>query len=208
MAEETNNSENVVNAQNNQQSVPNVAQKLESQFMSGNLSSISYMGQAEPYYGSDKQKNVYESLESEDKEFKSYIEKIYGSYDAFTKEKDLKFNNVEYDPMYDYVVDVSIISDNNTIYTSTHISSSETIVELLTGVCSFFYLKINGSSGKSVGTLNANFIPESQYENRQNFFSPLKGDRVVLWDIHKKTWNSFYMSRLIKFVRDETMDLE
>ncbi len=42
MAEETNNSENVVNVQNTQQSVPDVAQKLESQFMSENLSSISY----------------------------------------------------------------------------------------------------------------------------------------------------------------------
>ena len=59
-----------------------------------------------------------------------------------------------------------------------------------------------------MGSLNMTYLPDDEYYTRRNFFSPLPGDRIVLWDISKQKWNSFYMSRLIKFIRDEKSDLQ
>ena len=183
-----------------------ILQNLDNQFIDSNLSSISYQGTRENYLGSEKQKNIVKSLFSSDAEFKDYIEDLYGSFDEYEKTK-ISFSS-EFDPASDYTVDVSIISSDQTLYSSDHISPGEVIVELLNGVCTFFYIKVNGSSGKSTGSLNSKFLPASEYSTRKKFFIPLPSDRIVLWDVEKQQWNSFYMSRLIKFIRDETSDLQ
>jgi hypothetical protein len=81
-------------------------------------------------------------------------------------------------------------------------------MEALSGVCTVIFMKVDGSVGRITGTLDKAAMPTSQYENRSKFFSPLKGDRIVVWDINKQDWRSFYMERVIKFVRDDTIDLE
>lgn len=209
MAEEINNTSQLQNLSDVNLQIPqNILKQLESQFLLDNLSSISYKGALEDYYGSEKQKLVYENLKQNDQDFKKYIESEYGSYESFSTQKNIQLSNQQYDPFTDYNVDVNIISADGTIYTASHISSKEVIVELLTGICTFYYIKVNGGSGKSVGSLNAEFIPDIQYENRGYFFRALSGDRVGLWDINKQKWNSFYMSRLIKFIRDEKSSIE
>ena len=183
-----------------------IEQKLDSQFVSENLSSISYKGVQEKYFGSEKQEEIYDYSLIKDSEFKSYIEEKYGSYETYKQEFIKKSDT--FNPFTDYEVEVSIIDKNNIIYSTDNISSNEVIAQLLTGICTFYYLKINGTSGKSAGSLKAEYIPDSQVDYRVNFFSPMKGDRIVLWDVYKQKWNSFYMSRLIKMVRDETSDLQ
>lgn len=185
----------------------NISNNLDAQFISSNLSSLSYQGAPIKYSGSEKQKQLYESVLSEDAQFKTYIEKTYGTYDAYKKKKNVSFSS-EFDPSTDYIVDVSVIGEDRSVYSSDHISADEVVIELLTGVCTFYYVKVNGASGKSMGSLNMTYLPDDQYYTRRNFFSPLPGDRIVLWDISKQKWNSFYMSRLIKFIRDEKSDLQ
>jgi hypothetical protein len=36
----------------------------------------------------------------------------------------------------------------------------------------------------------------------------MAGDRIGVWDLNEQAWKSFYMSTVIKFVRDDTTDLE
>jgi hypothetical protein len=36
----------------------------------------------------------------------------------------------------------------------------------------------------------------------------MRGDRILIWDLNENGWKSFYMERVIKFVRDDTIGLE
>jgi hypothetical protein len=67
---------------------------------------------------------------------------------------------------------------------------------------------VNGSVGRITGTLEKKSIPTKQYRVRSQLFSPQKGDRIIMWDINKQDWRSFYMERVIKFIRDDTIGLE
>ncbi len=187
-----------------------ISNKLDKEFTSDNLSSISYKGTPaqESYLGSKKQEEDYEKVSEEDDEFKSFIKKQYGSFERFKSESGISRKSSVFDPVTDYTVDVTIITSEKDIYTSDHISSSEVLLESLSGLCTFFYIKIDGTSGRTTGTLSSKFIPDSEIDNRSNFFRPLRGNRIVVWDTNKQRWNSFYMSRLIKFVRDETSGLQ
>ena len=81
-------------------------------------------------------------------------------------------------------------------------------MEALSGVCTVVFMKVDGSVGRITGTLDRAAMPTSEYQTRMNFFSPLANDRVVMWDINKQGWRSFYMDKVIKFVRDDTIALE
>jgi len=58
------------------------------------------------------------------------------------------------------------------------------------------------------GTLQGSLIPNRQNDTRRYAFSPMRGDRILIWDLNENGWKSFYMERVIKFVRDDTIGLE
>lgn len=159
------------------------------------------------YWGSEYQKQQYERLKSMDPAFQAYILKTFGSYDLFEKLNGFGDSNNIYDPTTDYKMDVTVITKER-FYKTDHISTYEVIGEALTGLCSIDYLKVNGSASKITGTLYKKFINPANIEERVNFFRPLPGNRVVVWDVIKQGWSSFYMNRAIRFVRDDTTGLE
>jgi hypothetical protein len=104
-------------------------------------------------------------------------------------------------------MDVTVIT-KDAYYKTDHISASEVIMESMSGICSYNFIKKDGTTSKVNGTLDIKYLPSKELQTRTNFFSPLAGDRIVVWDIAKQHWASFYMSKMFKFVRDDTTDLE
>lgn len=189
-----------------------IEDELDKQFTSESVSYQEYKGVIEKYSGSDEQIDGYSNIFFKDSQFKKYIIEKYGSIENYTIQKNLKLKSSVFNPLHDYVVDVTIITEENKFYKADHISVDEILLEALSGICTFYYTKVDNTSGKSTGTLDSDYIPDNQQENRSMMFSPLisriRGPRVIIWDINKQRWNSFYMKNLIKFVRDETIDVE
>ena len=160
------------------------------------------------YRGSDLQKETYASLENDDLAYKQFITRTYGSYENYLAQNKINQDINVFDPLTDYIMDVTVIT-KDAAYKTDHISTQEVIMENLTGLCTvYFTKKSNGGSRRLTCTLQQNGIPTSQLNTRQNFFSPQKGDRVVVWDINAQGWKSFYMSSVIKFIRDDTTGSE
>jgi hypothetical protein len=166
------------------------------------------LGEKQKYSGSDEQLTTYENLESNDPQYARYIIRTYGSYANFLFVNQLKRNPYEtFDPRYDFLTDVTVITKEK-FYKTNHISAQETILEALSGICTVDFLRKNGSADKILGTLNKSAINSNKASERYNFFSPLPGNRIVLWNLIKKDWSSFYMNGLIRFVRDDTIGIE
>lgn len=190
----------------------NYQKSFEDQFLSDSFSYESYQGAPTEYQGSKAQQETYRNLllkksKLKDNEYRNYILAKYGTLQKYFRDEKVSLKGAEYNPETDYVLDVTIITKDEYLKTD-HISPDEVIMESLSGVCTFHYVKVNNSTGKTTGTLSSEYIPAENQKWRSTFFSPLANDRVVVWDIVKQKWNSFYMSRLIKFVRDDTSDLE
>jgi hypothetical protein len=180
---------------------------FDEQFISDSISYESYRGASKPYSGSEYQMKTYDSLLKDDQNYKQFITRAYGSYENYKLMNKAFTKGSVFDPTVDYMMDVTVITDD-TYYKSDHISASEVIMESLSGICSFNFIKKDGSPAKVNGTIDQRFVPPVESQTRNNFFSPLPGDRIVVWDINKQHWASFYMSRLFKFVRDDTTDIE
>ena len=178
---------------------PNFEQQMEEEGFSKSF--------AGDYIGTEFQEQTYKRMRENDKIYFQYINQVYGSYENFLSQHKIGQASTIYDPSMDYIMDVTIVTENDS-YKSDHISTQEVIMEALSGVCTVVFMKIDGSVGRLTGTLDKTAIPQSQHQTRLNFFSPLENDRVVMWDINKQGWRSFYMDRVIKFVRDDTIDLE
>ena len=162
----------------------------------------------EPYHGSSLQQQTYEDLQKEDIEYQKFIVRTYGSYENFTTIKHINTEADVFDPSSDYIIETSVITNEKELKTD-HISSDEVLLEMLSGVCTVFFIKkTTGSSRKLTCTLQEKYIPSTQKKARQNFFSPMAGDRLGVWDLNQRAWKSFYMSNVFKFVRDDTTDLE
>jgi hypothetical protein len=161
-----------------------------------------------PYHGSSVRQQTYEDLQKEDLEYQKFIIRTYGSYDNFSTIKNINTESDVFDPGSDYIIETTVITDEKELKTD-HISSDEILLEMLSGVCTVFFIKkTTGSSRKLTCTLQEKYIPSTQKKARQNFFSPMAGDRIGVWDLNQRTWKSFYMSNVFKFVRDDTTDLE
>lgn len=159
------------------------------------------------YTGSSLQKETYERLQRNDRFYQRFITENYGSYENYLVQTRVGQASSSFDPTIDFVMDVTVITKEHA-YKSDHISSQEVIMEALSGVCSIIFMKVNGSVGKIVGSLESQYIAPTELQNRFKFFSPLARNRIVMWDINKQGWRSFYMENVIKFVRDDTTDLE
>jgi len=161
-----------------------------------------------PYRGSSVKEQVYKNIEKNDAEYYKFIVKNYGSYENFLSEKHINDEASVFDPDSDYIIDTTIITKDSELKTD-HVSSDEVLTEILSGICTVFFIKrTNGASRKLTCTLQSKYIPSTQKGIRQNFFSPMAGNRIGVWDLNEQAWKSFYMSTVIKFVRDDTTDLE
>jgi hypothetical protein len=159
------------------------------------------------YSGSRFQSETYKTLENRDEAYKNYIAEKYGSYENFLKLQKIDEYDSVYDPGEDYLIDVRIITADS-YYQTDHISAQQVIMEGLTGVCTIVFMKIDGSVGKITGTLEKQAIPSKEHRVRSQVFTPQRGDRIIMWDLVKQGWRSFYMDRVIRFVRDDTSGLE
>lgn len=166
------------------------------------------LGEKQKYNGSDEQIQTYENLEKTDPTYARYIASNYGSYQNFLFVNQIQRNyDSVFDPRYDIKTDVTVYTKEKS-YKSDHISPNEIIMEGLSGICTIDYLKKNGNSDRFIGTLNKDIIDSNKSVERVQFFSPLEGNRIVMWNLIKKDWSSFFVGGLIRFVRDDTIGIE
>lgn len=171
----------------------------------------SYLGQKQKYEGSTHKTLKYDNLKDKDPIFAQQMARIYGSYQLFLKalEDQSKQRNL-INPSNDKKLDVTVITQD-VYYKSDHISAQEIIMEALNGICTVDYLDIKGNAQRLNGTLKKRYILGSQVAERYNFFNPLPGkfgEKIVLWNVNKQKWSSFYLNFAIRFVKDDTTDLE
>lgn len=159
------------------------------------------------YRRSYLQKQTYDNLQRDDLLYQKFITQTYGSYDNFLQQTRIAQDISVYDPTMDYILDVTVITDD-TFFKTDHISSQEIIMENLSGICSVWFTKKDGSSKRLNCTLDRKYLPTKEYNTRVNFFSPMPGDRIGVWDLNEQKWKSFYMGKVFKFVRDDTSGLE
>jgi hypothetical protein len=178
-------------------------------FLNSDLNDTSYFESKpkEDYYLSDYRIQKYKNLTKNDEFFGEYIKSTYGSEENFFQFNPSLLNSKTYDPSTDFLVEVSIVT-KDVNYKAGFISTTELILENINGVTTIEYFKVNGLAAKIVGTLNTNLIPSAQASTRKNAFTYLNSNRVLIWDLQKQGWSSFYMNRLIRFVKDDTSGVE
>lgn len=159
------------------------------------------------YRVSELQKKTYKTTVDEDDDYTSFILKQYGSYENFLKERQILQDIHVFDPDVDYTLDATIIK-KDAAYKTDHMSAQETLLETLSGICTVWFIKGNGSTRRLTCTLKSSQIPNAEHDNRRNFFRPMKYDRIGVWDLNEQKWKSFYMGRVFKFVRDDSTSAE
>ena len=107
------------------------------------------------YREGDIQTSEYQSVNDEDEEFTNFIIKKYGSFDEYLKQKRITKTARIFDPLSDFIIDVSIVKPD-VVYKTDHISSYEVIMENLTGVCSVWFLFVCFEPLSSLGLTKAN----------------------------------------------------
>ena len=171
----------------------------------------SYQGIKQKYEGSELQIKKYEDLKNTDPLFADYISQKYGSYENFLFVNRMNENQAQvFDPMSDYKMEVTVIT-KNVYYKSDHISGQEIILEALSGLCTVDYLSVDGSAKRLYGTLQKRYMIPSMATQRFQFFSTKSGkygEKVILWNVNKMKWSSFYMNRALRFVKDDTTGIE
>jgi hypothetical protein len=183
--------------------------ELLDSFMESQLNSRSYAVDKpkEDYNSSEYRTRKYRDLASEDALFNTYLKMTYGSVSSFFDFNQQLTEARTFDPSTDYNVDVVVITED-TFYVSNSISSVETFLEILGGVCSIEFIRVDGRADKIIGTLQSTYIPSSQEKTRRDAFGSLGSRRILVWDILKQGWSSFYMQNLRRFVRDDTSGIQ
>lgn len=182
---------------------------LDQQITSELLSPYSFVASKSivDYRQSPLQKFTYQQTATEDEDYQRYIIKQYGSYESFTRLKKVTQDIHVFDPSTDYLMDVTVIK-KDTAFKTDHISAQEALLENLSGICSVWFVKNDGSTKRLNCTLKRDLVPEGEQETRSSFFIPQKNARIGVWDINEQKWKSFYMGRAFKFVRDDSTTLE
>lgn len=159
------------------------------------------------YRSSPLQKETYERLQRNDILYQKFIIQTYGSYENFLQQSKIMQDINVYDPTIDYIMDVTVVTEN-AFFKTNHISSQEIIMENMSGLCSVWFTKQNGTARRLNCTLDSKYMPTKEYDIRSRFFSPLPNDRIGVWDVNQQKWKSFYMKNVFKFVRDDTSGVE
>jgi hypothetical protein len=184
---------------------------IENDFLNSKLYEISKTElsdkQKEEYLKSEYRLQMYKSVSQSDSDFNIYLKNMYGNISNFFEANTDLVENKTFNPRTDFLAEVSIITKDH-YYKSDFISMNEVILEMLNGVCTVEYFKINGQISRLTTTLDDVFVPDSQNDVRRFAFGGLPGKRVLCWDLIKEKWSSFYMKNLKRFIRDETSGLE
>lgn len=159
------------------------------------------------YIKSELRKDKYQNLAKDDDDFSGFLKTKYGSIETFFELNEQLIEERIFNPLTDYPIEVEIITKEQYLKTN-FISSSEMFLETLDGVATIQYLKKNGNASQIVGTLKKSLIPSSQYETRDKVFSYFGAQRILVWDLIKQDWSSFYVPLVRRFVRDDTTDLQ
>jgi hypothetical protein len=192
----------------NQQLETNLVEELETSFLQSNLFDVNKKEgkKEEDYLSSEYRKNKYKNITQKDVEFNKYLRGIYGSAENYLEMNNFLIENKIYDPTSDYLAEVEIITKDS-FYKSSFISQTETVLELIDGVCTIDYFQKNGSIDRLVVSLSGAHVPQNELRTRLSAFAGLQGERVLVWNIVKKGWSSFYMSNMTRFIRDDTSDV-
>lgn len=187
---------------------PNEFQRdLINSFLDSDFNSPSYRGVPDDYIRSPLRKQRYTDTPKEDDTFAEYVKQKFGSIENFFLFNEQLRNERIYDPLNDYDIEVEIITSEQFLK-SNFISSSEMFMEILGGVCTVQYFKKNGNAAQIVTTLKKSLIPSSEHSTRESAFRFFGDKRVLVWDLTKQGWSSFYMSNVRRFVRDDTSGLQ
>jgi hypothetical protein len=176
-------------------------------FLNTDLNYRSYLGLPKDYMTSEFKKEKYKKLASEDDNFEEYIKLKYGSLENFYKFNPQLEEERIYDPLNDYDMEVEIVTKEEYLKTN-FISSPELFMEVIDGVSTIQYFKVDGNAAQMFGTLKKSVIPSSQYETRQKAFGFFGGKRILLWDVTKQDWSSVYIPNIKRFIRDDTTELQ
>ena len=184
----------------------NFNKRLEQEMLSASINPLAKY--TVPYDNSSERKNVYEKLQKNDIEFSRFITKTYGSYENYLYRNRISLEQAVFDPSTDFLIETVIVKPQINLKTD-HISTQELLMELMSGICTVYFIKkTNGAARRMSCTLTAENIPTSEKKTRINFFSPLPGQRVGVWDVDENKWKSFYMGSVYKFVRDDSIAIE
>lgn len=187
----------------------NFDQKILSDFLDQDLNALSYQKDlSETDYNSSKYRiEKYKNLPYNDEKFQSFLTQIYGSVDNFFDFNQELTRDKLYNPESDYIAEVTVITSEE-YYKTNFISSIETFFEIVGGICTIEYFKVDGRAAKIIGTLQEKYIPSSQQDARVKSFKYAGSERILVWDLQKQGWSSFYMNNLRRFVKDDTSGLQ
>lgn len=184
-------------------------QKIEESFLEAEVADPSYIEdkKIDEYVGSDYRSQLYKTLSTKDKLFSKFLKGYFGSEENFSEFTESLNENKTYDPSRDQQAEIVIITKEN-YFKAGYISQIEVLLELLSGICTIEYMRVNGRADRLICTLSEDLIPQSQEDIRYDAFSGLPGKRILVWDLIKGGWASFYLQNLIRFVRDDTSGIQ
>lgn len=152
----------------------------------------------------DRTENILKNLEK-DLNYSSYFYERYGNVDVYFSLEDI-YRSVGVFTSSDKRVNIKIIK-NGTIFIGDYVSPNQIIEELIDGVVSFLVFKVNGTPALITGTLKEELVNGEEHV-REAAFSLLPDGRVLLWNVMKQKWSSFYPNNLIEMTRDDTSAFE
>lgn len=152
----------------------------------------------------EREEKITKAL-NEDMYYSSYFNKRFGNLDVYFNSDAMQYP-VGFNPLTDKYVDVKIAKEGK-LYISDHVNPNQIIEELLDGVVSFLVIKVNGQVTKIVGTLKEDMVRGDEGV-RNAAFDLLPDGRVLVWNVRKSKWSSFYPSNLLEMIRDDTTEFE
>lgn len=182
---------------------------IEDSFLDSEVADPSYIEdkQVEDYFESDYRSSLYKTISTKDKLFNDFLKGYFGSSENFIKFTTALAENKTYDPSVDQLAEI-VITTKEKYFKASYISQTELLFELLSGICTVEFVRIDGRADRLICTLSEELVPQSQSDVRYDAFSGLAGRRILVWNLIKGDWSSFYLETLIRFVRDDSSEIE
>jgi len=157
-------------------------------------------------YGSreEREAKVKATLE-DDIYYSSYFTRRYGNLDVYFNADEMQYSK-GFNPLTDTYVNVKIAKEGK-LYVADHVNPNQIIEELLDGIVSFMVIKVNGQVTTITGTLKEDLV-RGEAGVREAAFGLLPDGRVLVWNVRKSKWSSFYPKNLLQMTRDDTTDFE
>lgn len=158
-----------------------------------------------PYGDRNQREEDLKEIMEEDQMYSQYFYRRYGNLDVYFNLDEIYYAK-GFSSLYDKRVSVKIAKEGK-LYIADFINPNQIIEELLEGVVSFLVIKVNGQIAKITGTLNEDLVFGEPHV-REAAFGLLPDGRVLLWNVRKQKWSSFYPDNLLEMTRDDTTDFE